>query len=164
MPTVYGTNSSFDTMRTAVATQMTALVNAMIAGSIVPRFAATGVYSTHWAEPMLVFNSVSIGIPSIEMEFPAMKGSPAGSVINMICTVELRVLTGNTPDYLDEITVARLCNSIVNWLEIHRGTFGTGIVVWKTAQVETAVRFTDTDTIGGRVRFTLRTTEAFVAA
>lgn len=164
MPAVYGTNAAFDTVRTAVVTQMTALIAAMTSALVVPRFAAAGVYSAHLAEPALVFNSISIGIPAIEMEFPAMKGSPAGSVINMICTVELRVLTGNSTSYLDEITIAQLCNSVVNWLEEHRGTFGTGIVVWQTAQVETAVRFADTDTIGGRVKFLLRTTEAFVAA
>jgi hypothetical protein len=159
MPITYGPNEAFETARTVIVTQLTALIAAMAAVS--PKL--TAVFSTHLADPALTFNSATVGIPAFEMEFPAMKSSPAGPVINILAQVEIRVLIGNRNAFMDEITISRLCNSVVNWFEEHRN-LGSSFVLWKTARVETAVRFEDTDTIGGRVTLVIRSTEAYVAA
>jgi hypothetical protein len=165
MSTVYGTNSDFDVARTVVASQLTALQNAMILAGTDPRInsAAAAIYSTHLGDPALVFNSVSIGIPTIDMAFPAMKSSPAGAVINMLFHVDLRVMIGNSNAYNDEVKTLQICNSIVNWLETHRN-MGSNFVLWETQGVESGVRFEDTDTVGGLIKFTMRITEAYVAA
>lgn len=161
MATQYGTFTSFETARTLIVTELNALKANMVTNSIVP--AISSVHSTHHADPALTFNAVSVGQPSAEDEFPALKSDPGGPYITSLVTVEVRVMIGNRNDYMDEIKIGRLLNSIMNWLQENRAMDASNRV-WDTMRTTIGDAFDDTDTIGGTLQFLVRSCHSYMAA
>lgn len=161
MATQYGTFTSFESARTLVVAELTALAANMVTNAISPAIAS--VHSTHLADPALTFNAVSVGIISSEDEFPAMKSDPGGPYIASYVTVEVRVMIGNRNAYMDEIKIGRLLSSIQNWLQENRALDASNRV-WNTMRTTIGDRFGDTDTIGGTLQFVVRSCNLYTAA
>ncbi len=160
MAVSYGTNTAFEAARTALVTTLGNLITQMTTDGVDPLIGA--VYSTHLGTVGMTFPAVSIGLPATEGTFVAQKSSPAGPVVDIMLSVDLRIHVGYPNSFHDEIKFMRLANSVVNWLESHRDLQTTGIRLETVFQVESNQEFDDTGTIGGTVSFVARITEAYV--
>jgi hypothetical protein len=161
MATIYGTYDPVESTRTLVAAELNLLKADMVTNSIDP--AIDTVYTTHFADPDLSFNAVSIGVSTVENEFPAVKSDPGGPYITTFLTVDLRVMIGNRNNYMDEIKISRLCTSIMNWMQENRA-LDSDHRVWDTVRFTLGDIFDDTDTIGGTVSFVVRSCHLYTAA
>lgn len=162
MPTIYGTQDPLEDIRSVVVAEMTALIAQMVTDGTDPAVGAA--YSTHWATANLTFPSVSVGIIAAELKFPSLQSSPRGPLVDTHATVEIRVMIGRTNEYMDEIKIMRLCQSVVNWLQEHRTTQTDDVRLWDPMQVEGPQTFSDTDTIGGLVRLVMRRPDIYGAS
>ena len=163
MAVSYGTNVYFDGVRTAVATELAALIAQMTTDATSPTFAAA--YSHHDTVPMS-FNAVSIGIEAVDIETPGQYATGAGAVVEYLFNVDLRVMVGYRHVYPNEVAVMQLCQSIVNWFEVHRGSIGSAPyrLHGNPRVAGTRLVFEDTDTRGGLIEMQISAFEGYTAA
>ena len=161
MPTQYGTYTSFESARTLIAAELTALAADMVTNSIDPAIAS--VHSIHHADPALTFPAVSVGITASEDEFPALKSDPGGPYIRSYIQVDIRVMIGNRNSYMDELKIGRLLNSIQNWLHENR-RLDTSNRVWGPMRTTMADEFDDTDTIGGTLSLVVESCHLYTSS
>lgn len=154
MPITYGTNDAFNDARDVVVTALESLMAAMVSGAIVPKFDA--VYDTHWENPAFDFHCVSVSIAEVTH-------AQIAKDIEFLYRIELRILTGNDNQPFDEETFYDLANSVINWFMSHQSSLGSEYRFKPSIPIEIVpnVRFDDTRTVGGYVRFTIFGREAY---
>lgn len=160
MPTIYGTQDALEDIRSTISGEMDDLIAAMSSGSVSPALIA--VYDNHWGTAALTFPSVSIGLEEVILQHPSGSATqPVGPLTDLHATVALRVMIGNRNVYHDEEKVMQLSQSIVNWMQAHRSTMANDVRLWEPMQIEGIQDFTDTDTVGGVVRFRVRRPDVY---
>lgn len=165
MAIIHGDNQIFEDCRLALKTLMDELKTAMDTDSDDPRPAA--VYDGH--------EQMKMSLPAISVDFLGLindgkariQGRAAGAgqiVVRYPLLGEIRMHTDYRDGYRDNIKLARLLNSVNNWIETHRdfsADLDSGDVV--SFQVTNVTDLTMNDefpeslTLGGKIRLSLVT-------
>jgi|CXWL01.1.fsa_nt_gi hypothetical protein len=158
MPSVYGTNTAFQSARDALETELNELAADMVTNVVVPRFDA--VYDTWYETPAPDYNCVCIGIPRVDGREIVGAGRE-----EFIYRFTLRVLTGDFDDNFEEERFLNLANSIMNWMFTHEQTMANNYRLKREEPIEIVanVRFDDIQAIGGTVSFSIYGVEAYTA-
>ncbi len=157
MPTTFG-NTAFADARTSLLAELDALKADMVTNVVVPRFDA--IYDTHWEEPFIDFNALSISFETVE----GLTLSP--NRYEFMYRVECRIMTGWDNQNFDEETFYNLANSVVNWILTYGASMSNNFR-FKSSEpitVEPNVHFEDTRTVGGLVKFTIYGVEVYTPA
>ena len=154
MPVTFG-NTAFSDARTSVLAELDALKANLITNAVVPRFDA--VYDTHWEEPLVDFNALSVSIEEVSSE------QLGPNRIEFLYRVECRIMTGWENQNFDEKVFYDLANSVVNWMLTYGASMTNNFRFKQTVPIaiEPNVVFADTRTIGGRVMFTIYGVEVY---
>lgn len=161
MATIYGTRDVLEGIRTLIVAELSALKTYMASNAIDPAIAS--VHSVHHGDPALTFPAVSAGLTVSDHDLPAAQTASGGPVIVDMVTAEIRIMIGNRNAYMDEIKIARLMQSVMNWMQEQRA-LSSDYRIWNTMRTENAVRFEDTDTIGGVVTMMIHGAGDYTAA
>ena len=120
MATVHGDNLIFQSCRTVIDAQMDAMKTAMDTAVDDPRPSA--IYNTHEVVKMSL-PAISVDLDSVEKDESelARKTGAGGEVVTKYhVTLEIRAHTAFENGSHDKVKIARLLNSVNNWLETHR--------------------------------------------
>lgn len=166
MAIIHGDNQIFEDCRAALKNLMDELKSAMDTDSDDPRPAA--VYDGH--------EQVKMNLPAISVDFLGLiddgvnriLGRSAGVgqiVVRYPLAGEIRIHTDYRGGYRDNIKLARLLNSVNNWIETHRdfsADIDSGSTVFfqltKVLSVTMNDEFSESLTIGGKIQMILVTT------
>ncbi|UCE65931.1 MAG: hypothetical protein JSU85_13920 [Candidatus Zixiibacteriota bacterium] len=157
MATVYGDNKIFESCRTAVYNLLDALKTAMEEAGTDPALAA--VYSGH--------EQIKMTLPAASADFEGIiddgggryhgsKAEVAGHIINARypILISVRVHTDYQDGYRDKVKLARLLNSVNNYLWTHKPSIdASGVVklIHHVGEVTTDDVFQESLTIGGQI-------------
>ncbi len=157
MATVYGDNLIFESCRTAVYTLLGALKTAMDGAGTSPTLAA--VYSGH--------EQIKMTLPAVSVDFEGIaddgggryhgsKAKVPGHIINARYPILLsvRVHTDYQGGYRDKVKLARLLNSVNNYLWTHKPSIDvSGVVklIHHVGEVTMDDEFAESLTIGGQL-------------
>lgn len=164
MATIHGDNVVFQACRTALYDAMVDMLAAMSSDD--PKPAA--IYNTH--------DQVKMILPAVSADFVGViddgddrvEGRSAGTgdiVVRYPLLCEIRVHTAYEGGYRDLVKLARLLNSVNNWIETHRDfssdlDAGTNVYFQLTEvpEITTDDDFEESMTIGGKMQLILKTT------
>lgn len=149
---IHGPNDMFDNSRSALKTLMDNLKSAMVTANENPRPAA--VYDSH-EQVKMSLPAISVGILEGDTHGNIAGASAGiGGIIaeNYDIGCEIRVHTNWEGEYLDELTLSRLLNSAINWIEDHRNLSAAipGFCGLRIKDVSLSGSFEESLTIGGR--------------
>lgn len=161
MAAYYGDYNPFETVRTLLVAELTALAANMVTNSTDP--AILDVDSDHTGDPALTFPAVSVGITGGVGEMAAWSAAATGPLVSFDVQADIRVMIGNRNEYMDESKLGNLMASIVNWLNENRA-LDANHRIWGEFQVSLRDTFEDTDTIGGIVTVAVRTHGCYTAS
>lgn len=166
MATIHGDNVIFQSSRTALYDAMVDMLAAMVTDGDDPRPGA--IYNTH--------DQVKMTLPAVSAEFvgvvdggePRIIGRDAGAgdiVVHYALLCEIRVHTAYEGGYRDLVKLARLLNSVNNWIETNRDfssdiDAGTNVhfQLTEVPEITTDDEFEESMTIGGKMQLILKTT------
>lgn len=165
MATIHGDNLIFQTCRTALYDAMVDMKAAMDTDSDDPKPSA--IYDDH--------DQVKMSLPAVSADFVGVidegdriEGRQAGVgdiVVRYPLLCEIRVHVAYEGGYRDRVKLARLLNSVNNWIETHRDfssdiDAGTNVFfqVTDVMEITTDDEFEESLTIGGKMQLILKTT------
>ncbi len=166
MATVHGDNVVFQSCRTVLYDQMVLMLAAMVTDDDDPRPGA--IYNTHDQIKMILPAVTTDFVEVIDDGEPRVLGRDAGAgdiVVRYPLLCEIRVHTAYEGGYRDMVKLARLLNSVNNWIETNRDfssaiDAGTNVFfqVTEVPEITTDNEFEESLTIGGKMQLILKTT------
>jgi hypothetical protein len=104
-------------------------------------------YKGHNTVPVLL-NGVTVDFDGVN---PILTGKATGDVIDYHILVSVRIHTDYAGGYCDGEKVARLLNSVDNYLNTHRD-LGEAYRIWEIKDYRSFIDFTESGTIGGEMK------------
>lgn len=143
MADVYGMQQQLDDPVDKVKAKIDDLIIAMSSDS--PK--VSYCYKGHNTVPVLL-NGVTVDFEGTD---PILTGKATGDVYNYHVIVSVRVHVDYAGGYCDGEKVARLLNSIDNYLNTHRD-LSDAYTIWAITGHKSFVEFTESGTIGGEMK------------